>query len=63
MNKKTTHGGKRKGAGRKNMLGSTKMKSIKLPIKMWEKAKKIGDGNLTEGIRKSIGEFPDLVEK
>lgn len=50
------HGGPRDGAGRKPMPG-TVMKSIKLAPELWERAKKIGAGNASEGIRRALGTF------
>ncbi len=51
MSKK--QGGTREGAGRKSLPG-TVMKSVKLLPEQWERARRIGQGNAAEGIRRAL---------
>jgi len=52
---RSKHGGQRKGAGRNPIEGTTpKMKSVKLSREHWEKAREIGGGNMTEGLRRAL---------
>ena len=49
------HGGTREGAGRKAIDGTAPiMKSVKLSREHWELARKIGGGNMAEGIRRAL---------
>jgi len=50
------HGGYRDGAGRKPLTG-TVMKSVKLLPAQWELAKRIGQGNAAEGIRRALDTY------
>ena len=51
-------GGPRDGAGRKPVEGTTPiMKSVKLSREHWEKARKIGGGNMAEGIRRALDAY------
>ena len=36
------------------------MKSVKLSQEHWEKARKIGEGNMAEGLRRALDAFPDF---
>jgi hypothetical protein len=54
MAPKTKRGGAREGAGRKPLADKTIMKSVKLTPELWEQAKRIGDGNASEGIRRAL---------
>lgn len=55
MPTKTSHGGPRKGAGRKPVKGTNpEMKSVKLSREHWAKAREIGDGNMAEGLRRAL---------
>ena len=48
-------GGPRDGAGRKPIEGTKpEMKSVKLSREHWEKARKIGNGNMAKGIRLAL---------
>jgi len=48
-------GGAREGAGRKPVEGTKpKMKSVKLSREHWQKARKIGSGNMAKGIRRAL---------
>jgi len=50
-----SRGGTREGAGRNPVEGTKpKMKSVKLKQEHWAKAKKIGGGNMAEGIRRAL---------
>ena len=50
-----SHGGARKGAGRKRIQGTDpKAKTIKLSMEHWNKAWKIGNGNMVAGIRLAL---------
>lgn len=54
-------GGAREGAGRKPIEGTDPiMKSVKLSKEHWEKAKRIGKGNMAEGIRKALDWFDEF---
>ena len=49
------HGGLRQGAGRKPVAGTKpEMKSVKLSREHWEKARRVGGGNMAEGIRRAL---------
>jgi hypothetical protein len=51
-------GGPRNGAGRKPLDGTKpEMKSVKLSREQWEKARKIGGGNMAEGIRRALDAY------
>jgi hypothetical protein len=48
-------GGDREGAGRKPVEGTKpEMKSVKLSREHWQKARRIGSGNMAEGIRRAL---------
>jgi len=51
---KSEHGGAREGAGRKPVAEKTVMKSVKLTPELWERARRIGEGNAAEGIRRAL---------
>ncbi len=53
--KRSEHGGKREGAGRKPMKDApmTRM-NVMLDAATVEKAKQIGGGNLSEGLREAV---------
>jgi len=52
---KATHGGHRKGAGRKPVEGTEpEMKSVKLSREHWEKAREIGGGVMVAGLRRAL---------
>lgn len=49
------HGGKRKGAGRPPLGDeATVPKRLTAPPSYWERLKRIGEGNMSEGLRKLI---------
>lgn len=48
------HGGIRRGAGRPKLRGELIMKSVKLSVKHWQRAKEIGEGNMAEGLRRAL---------
>ena len=51
----TKRGGAREGAGRKPVSPEgTQMKSVKLTAAQWERARRIGGGNATEGLRRAL---------
>lgn len=53
-----TQGGPREGAGRKPVKGTRpEMKSVKLSIEHWERAREIGHGNMAEGIRLALDAY------
>lgn len=54
--KKKQHGGPREGAGRKteDEAEDTKRYNVSLDASTVKKAKKLGDGNLSLGIRKAV---------
>jgi len=52
--RKSGHGGAREGAGRKPVALKTVMKSVKLTPELWERARRIGEGNAAEGIRRAL---------
>ncbi len=57
MNKKTA-GGTREGAGRPRMeKGKQTRRNITLSDRLIAKAQKIGDGNISEGIRRALEAF------
>ncbi len=57
MSKKTA-GGPREGAGRPRMEKQKQTRrNIMLSDRLIEKAKKIGDGNISDGIRKALEAF------
>jgi hypothetical protein len=47
------HGGAREGAGAQK----PEMKSVKLSREHWEKARRIGNGNMAKGIRRALDSF------
>jgi len=48
-------GGPREGAGRRPVEGTRpQMKSVKLSREHWALAKRIGNGNMAEGIRRAL---------
>ena len=50
-----SHGGRRKGAGRKPVKGTKpEIKSVKLSREHWEKAREIGGGNMAGGLRRAL---------
>lgn len=52
---KAARGGPRKGAGRKPLTGTKpQMKSVKLSREHWDRAREIGGGNMSEGIRRAL---------
>jgi hypothetical protein len=51
---KSGHGGAREGAGRKPVALKTVMKSVKLTPELWDRARRIGEGNAAEGIRQAL---------
>lgn len=52
------HGGPREGAGRKPIEGTKpEMKSIKISREHWQRAREIGNGNMTEGIRMALDAY------
>ncbi len=52
---KSTRGGPREGAGRpRQEEGIQKRRNISLSDRLTEKAKNIGEGNVSDGIRKAI---------
>jgi hypothetical protein len=54
MDKKNNHGGKRERAGKPALFGvPMKRKNVMLDVATIEKLLKIGNGNLSEGIRKA----------
>lgn len=56
-------GGPREGAGRKPLEGTAPiMKSVKLSHEHWEIARKIGRGNMAEGIRRALDAALDSQE-
>lgn len=57
---KPTHGGPRKGSGRhtEDGTGDTKRHNVSLDRETIKRAKKIGDGNLSRGIRKAVKHYP-----
>ena len=56
--KKENRGGPREGAGRPRIeKGDQKRRNISLSDRLAEKAKKIGNGNISEGIRKALDAF------
>lgn len=57
---KTKSGGAREGAGRHPIAGTRpKMKSVKLSLEHWDCARQIGDGVMTEGIRRALDAYYD----
>lgn len=51
-------GGAREGAGRSRVTGTKpEMKSVKLSREHWEKARKIGIGNMAEGLRMALDAY------
>jgi hypothetical protein len=56
---KKKHGGPREGAGRKPIQGAPEMKSVKLSRAHWEKARRIGEGTMAEGIRKALDAYKE----
>ena len=56
--KQSTRGGAREGAGRKTFeQGAQKKRTLTLSDKWIDKAKQIGNGNASEGIRIALGAF------
>ena len=57
---KSKRGGKRKGAGRKQLSPdcATVYIDISLPADLHNKARRIGNGNISEGIRIALDYFP-----
>lgn len=56
--KKENRGGPREGAGRpRKEAEPQKRRNISLSDRLAEKAKKIGNGNISEGIRKALDEY------
>ena len=56
--KANKRGGKREGAGRPRIAGDIQVRrNITLSESLAEKAKQIGDGNLSEGVRRAIEAF------
>ena len=57
---KSKRGGKRKGAGRKQLSPdcATVYIDIGLPADLHNKARRIGNGNVSEGIRLALDYFP-----
>lgn len=56
--KKKSAGGQRDGAGRPRIEKSKQTRrNITLSNRLVEKAKKIGDGNISEGIRRALETF------
>lgn len=53
---KNSHGGARKNAGRRTMPDAEKQvrRNITLCFRLAEIARELGDGNLSEGIRKAL---------
>lgn len=50
-----TRGGARVGAGRPRLTGTKpQMKSVKLSLEHWERAKTIGGGSMAEGLRRAL---------
>jgi hypothetical protein len=60
MSKK--QGGTREGAGRKSLPG-TVMKSVKLRPEQWERARRIGQGNAAEGIRRALDSYRGIASQ
>jgi len=57
-----THGGKRPGAGRKQVgLEPRKPRTISLTDSETNKAKTIGQGNVSQGISKSLMKYDDSL--
>jgi hypothetical protein len=55
-------GGSRERAGRPRVTGTKPaMKSVKLSLEHWEKARKIGSGNMAEGLRKALDAYYYLM--
>jgi hypothetical protein len=56
--KKESRGGHRNGAGRPRMEKQKQMRrNIMISDRLIEKAKKIGEGNISDGIRKALEVF------
>ena len=58
MQSESKRGGPRKGAGRKTTDGAKDMQrvNVSLDTKTIAKARKLGDGNLSAGIRKAVND-------
>jgi len=60
MKSKTTRGGSRKGAGRKQVADTpAKRYNVTLDDKTAETVREYGDGNLSEGIRRAARKISD----
>jgi hypothetical protein len=59
MNSKTTHGGKRANAGHKAKDGATGLKRVNVSLDepTVSKAKSIGDGEMSLGIRRAVKDY------
>jgi len=59
MTEPKKHGGKRLGSGRKTLApdGGQKRRNITLSDALAEKARRIGAGNLSEGIRLALEQY------
>lgn len=56
---KSTHGGPGRGGGRKPVGSApTIRKNVSLPPETIAKARKIGAGNVSEGVRRAVAEYP-----
>lgn len=57
---KAARGGPREGAGRPRIeKAEQKRRNITLSDRLAKKAKKIGNGNISEGIRKALDEYAE----